>query len=93
MEQVRKLETLRQNFTRDKRRRSFKTRFHPLLDRSSSYGSLSSISAVGSVPADVVREIVDLLSPGDILNFSLTVRVSFTSFKHTNSNPRVVETS
>ena len=88
MEQVRKLETIRQNFTRDKRRRSFKSRFHPLLDRSSSYSSLSPMPAVGSVPADVVREIVDLLSPGDILNFSLTVCILYCCFKRTNSEPR-----
>ena len=75
MEQVRNLEVLRQNFTRNKRRRSSKTRFQrPLLTRSSSHGSLPPIHAVGYVPADIVREIVDLLSPSDILNFSLTVR-------------------
>lgn len=76
MYQVRNLETLRQHLTKHKhRRRSFKTRFnYPLSTRSSNYGSPITMPAVGSVPADIVREIVDLLSPADILNFSLTVR-------------------
>jgi hypothetical protein len=74
MEQVRNLEALRQSLTKDKRRRSLKTRFqHPFLTRSSSYGSLPPMSAGGSIPADIVRDLVDLLSPADILNFSLTV--------------------
>ena len=32
-------------------------------------------SLAGSLPQDIIREIADLLSPGDILSFSLTVRV------------------
>jgi hypothetical protein len=64
------------------RRRSF---FNiPLGVRSKSFGyddidgtlkSNTSIMLAGSVlPQDIIREVVDLLSPADILNFSLTVR-------------------
>jgi len=68
------------------RRRCLKTLFHiPLGARSKSCGyddvDGTSINAdtytslAGSVlPQDIIREIVDLLSPADILSFSLTVR-------------------
>lgn len=48
----------------------------PLSTRSQDYLSISRSKPVGSVPADIIREIVDLLSPSDILSFSLTVRFS-----------------
>ncbi|KIM38487.1 hypothetical protein M413DRAFT_447723 [Hebeloma cylindrosporum] len=55
------------------RRRSLKTLFQlPLSARTSNYGTLSTMASVGSIPADIVREIVDLMSPSDILSFSLT---------------------
>ena len=70
------------------RRRYLKTLFHrPLGTRSKSCGyddididgtSMkvnTSTSLVGSLPQDIIREIADLLSPADILSFSLTVRV------------------
>lgn len=63
------------------RRRSLKTLFQlPLSARASSYGTLSTTTSVGSIPVDIVREIVDLMSPSDILSFSLTVRRSLSSF-------------
>ena len=72
------------------RRRSLKTFFHiPLGDRFKSCGyddidididgtSMkvnTSTKLAGSLPQDIIREIADLLSPADILSFSLTVRV------------------
>ena len=72
------------------RRRSLKTFFHiPLGDRSKSCGyddidididgTLMKMNTytklAGSLPQDIIREIADLLSPADILSFSLTVRV------------------
>lgn len=66
----------RETLTKNSRRRSLKTLFQlPLSTRSSTYGSVSTTASVGSIPADIVREIVDLLAPSDILNFSLTVRI------------------
>jgi hypothetical protein len=75
---------------KSKSRRCLKTLFHiPLGDRSKSCGyddidididgilmkvNTSTILA-GSLPQDIIREIADLLSPADILSFSLTVRV------------------
>ncbi|KAF9456661.1 hypothetical protein BDZ94DRAFT_331836 [Collybia nuda] len=55
------------------RRRSLGALFRiPLSARSPDYHSISTSKPVGSVPADIIREIVDLLSPADILSFSLT---------------------
>jgi hypothetical protein len=48
----------------------------PLSTRSQDYLSISRSQPVGSVPADIILEIADLLSPSDILSFSLTVRSS-----------------
>ncbi|PPQ85300.1 hypothetical protein CVT24_006411, partial [Panaeolus cyanescens] len=63
----------RETLTKNSRRRSLKTLFQlPLSTRSSTYGSVATTASVGSIPADIVREIVDLLAPSDILNFSLT---------------------
>lgn len=63
------------------RRRSLKTLFQlPLSARTSNYGTLSTTASAGSIPVDIVREIVDLMSPSDILSFSLTVRRSLSSF-------------
>ena len=63
------------------RRKSLKTLFQlPLSARTSNYGTLSTTASVGSLPADIVREIVDLMSPSDILSFSLTVRYLLSSF-------------
>lgn len=60
------------------RRRSLGALFRiPLSTRSPDYHSISTSKPVGSIPADIIREIADLLSPADILNFSLTVRSSF----------------
>jgi hypothetical protein len=71
------------------RRRCLKTLFHiPLGARSKSCGYddidvdidgtskkvNTSTSLAGSLPQDIIREIADLLSPADILSFSLTVR-------------------
>ena len=65
----------RDGLTKNSRRRSLKTLFQvPIPGRSCEHGPVSATEAVGSIPADVVREIVDLLSPADILSFSLTVR-------------------
>jgi hypothetical protein len=70
--------------SKSNRRRSL---FHiPLGARSKSFGfddidgtpknANNSINLAGSVlPQDIIREIVDRLSPADILSFSLTVRV------------------
>ena len=75
MESALNAEAIRQGLTRDKRRRSLKTLFQlPLSARSSTHGSALATAAVGSLPADIVREVVDLLTPADILSFSLTVR-------------------
>ena len=73
------------------RRRYLKTFFHiPLGARSKSCGyddididtdgtsmkpNTSTMLAGSVLPQDIIREIVDLLSPADILSFSLTVRV------------------
>jgi hypothetical protein len=72
------------------RRRSLKILFHiPLGARSKSCGyddidididgtstkANTYAALAGSLPQDIIREIVDLLSPADILSFSLTVRV------------------
>ena len=73
------------------RRRCLKTLFHiPLGGRSKSCGyddidididgtlmkpNTSSTLAGSVLPQDIIREIVDLLSPADILSFSLTVCV------------------
>ncbi|KAF8148050.1 hypothetical protein B0H34DRAFT_738094 [Crassisporium funariophilum] len=56
------------------RRKSLRNLFQiPLSTRSSTFGSVATTKpAVGSIPADIVREIVDLLAPADILSFSLT---------------------
>ncbi|PPQ93590.1 hypothetical protein CVT25_005470 [Psilocybe cyanescens] len=63
---------IRDSLTKNGRRRSLKTLFQlPLSTRTSIYGSISATAAVGSIPADIVREIVDLLAPSDILSFSL----------------------
>lgn len=68
---------LRDNLTKSNRRRSLKTLFQlPLSTRTSTYGSLSTSAPAGSIPADIVREIVDYLPPSDILSFSLVVRIS-----------------
>lgn len=68
---------VRDTLTKGNRRRSLKTLFQlPLTTRSSVYGALSTSAPAGSIPADIVREIVDYLSPSDILNFSLAVRTS-----------------
>ena len=68
---------LRENLTKSNRRRSLKTLFQlPLSTRTSTYGSLSTTAPAGSIPADIVREIVDYLPPSDILSFSLAVRIS-----------------
>jgi len=45
----------------------------PLSTRSQDYLSISRSKPAGSVPTEIIREIADLLSPADILNFSLTV--------------------
>lgn len=45
------------------------------------------------LPQDIIREIVDLLSPADILNFSLTVRNVFLFFSpYFSSLPLVTHT-
>lgn len=77
------------------RRRCLKTLFHiPLGARSKSCGyddidididgtSMkvnTSTTLAGSLPQDIIREIADLLSPADILSFSLTVRDFFGNF-------------
>ena len=63
------------------RRKSLKTLFQlPLSARASNYGTLSTTASVGSIPADIVREIVDLMSASDILSFSLTVCCLLSSF-------------
>ena len=78
------------------RRRCLKTLFHlPLGARSKSCGyddidididgtsmkANTSTTLAGSVlPQDIIREVVDLLSPADILSFSLTVRVFLGDF-------------
>ena len=71
------------------RRRCLKTLFHiPLGARSKSCGyddmdgtlkkASNSTTLAGCVlPQDIIRDIVDLLSPSDILSFSLTVSVFF----------------
>jgi hypothetical protein len=60
------------------RRRSLGALFRiPLSARSPDYHSISTSKPVGSIPADIIREIVDLLAPADILSFSLTVHLSF----------------
>ncbi|KDR79531.1 hypothetical protein GALMADRAFT_63638 [Galerina marginata CBS 339.88] len=62
-----------ETLAKSNRRRSLKTLFQlPLSTRTSIYGSIPTTAAVGSIPADIVREIVDLLSASDILSFSLT---------------------
>jgi hypothetical protein len=68
-------ESRKPRLTDAKRRRSLSVLFRiPLATRSVNYHSVvASKLVVGSIPADVIREIVDLLSPADILNFSLTV--------------------
>jgi hypothetical protein len=71
-------ELLRESLAKNTRRRSLKTLFQlPLSTRTSTYGSLTTTTAVGSIPADIVRDIVDLLPPSDILSLSLAVRISF----------------
>ncbi|KAF8188960.1 hypothetical protein BJ912DRAFT_1022422 [Pholiota molesta] len=65
-------ELLRESLAKNTRRRSLKTLFQlPLSTRTSTYGSLTTTTAVGSIPADIVRDIVDLLPPSDILSLSL----------------------
>jgi len=67
-------ELTRDSITKSTRRRSLKTLFQlPLSSRSPDFISASTAEAVGSIPADIVREIVDLLTPADVLNMSLTV--------------------
>lgn len=68
--------------TKATRRRSFKTLLQiprSLSSRSSECRSLSKSRHVGSIPADIILEVVDLLSPLDVLNFSLTVSLFHTS--------------
>ncbi|KAF8964515.1 hypothetical protein BDZ97DRAFT_1660197 [Flammula alnicola] len=73
MERGPNYEAIRESLTKSNRRRSLRTLFQlPLSTRTSTYGSISTTAPVGSIPADIVREIVDFLSPSDILNFSLT---------------------
>ncbi|CAA7270550.1 unnamed protein product [Cyclocybe aegerita] len=73
MQRARSIEFIRESLTKRNRRRSFKNLFQlPLSARSSTYGPATTTAAVGSIPADIVREIVDLLSPADVLSFSLT---------------------
>jgi hypothetical protein len=77
------------------RRRCLKTLFHiPLGARSKSCGyddidididgtlmkANTSTLASSVLPQDIIREIVDLLSPADILSFSMTVRVFLGGF-------------
>ena len=45
----------------------------PLGTRSLHYHPVPSSKPGGSVPSDIILEIVELLSPADILSFSLTV--------------------
>ncbi|KAH9476327.1 hypothetical protein JR316_0011902 [Psilocybe cubensis] len=72
MDDASSYQTIRGSLTKNGRRRSLKTLFQlPLSSRTSIYGSISGTLPVGSIPADIVREIVDLLAPSDILNFSL----------------------
>jgi hypothetical protein len=53
----------------------------PLSTRSQDCLSISTSKPVGYVPADILREIADLLIPADILSFSLTVSliIAYTS--------------
>ncbi|KAF8886606.1 hypothetical protein CPB84DRAFT_1816707 [Gymnopilus junonius] len=44
----------------------------PLSTRTSIYASISTSPSKGSLPPDIFREIVEFLSPADILSFSLT---------------------
>ena len=46
------------------------------IDGTSTKANTSTTMASSGLPQDIIREIVDLLSPADILSFSLTVRVS-----------------
>ena len=82
------------------RRRCLKTLFHiPLGARSKSCGyddididgtsmkaNTSTLLAGSVLPQDIIREIVDLLSPADILSFSLTVRVFWGGFVFISSS-------
>lgn len=45
-------------------------------DGTSTKANISTTMAGSVLPQDIIREIVDLLSPADILSFSLTVRIS-----------------
>jgi len=98
MERSRNLESARETLTKNNRRRSLKNLFQlPLSTRSSVYGSSPAAEAVGSLPADIVREIVDLLSPADVLSLSLTVsssslfNFSATSATHVGDSHRIFE--
>ena len=60
------------------RRKSLKTFFTlPLSAQSSGYGAPEETTAVGALPEDIIREIVDRLPSNDILSFSLTVRAPY----------------
>ena len=59
---------------RSRRKSSLKTFFQlPVTAKSPVVLSPEGTTVVGSLPEDIVREIVDRLQPNDILNFSLTV--------------------
>ncbi|GLB40830.1 hypothetical protein LshimejAT787_0900450 [Lyophyllum shimeji] len=63
----------RPQLAKTNRRRSLSALFRiPLSTRTPEYPVISASQAVGSVPADIIREVVELLSPADILSFSLT---------------------
>ncbi|TFK37842.1 hypothetical protein BDQ12DRAFT_607081 [Crucibulum laeve] len=63
----------REALVKSTRRRSLKTFFHNSLStRSSVYQPLSTKRALGWIPEDIILEIVDLLSPLDVQNLSVT---------------------
>ncbi|KAJ2932421.1 hypothetical protein H1R20_g4665, partial [Candolleomyces eurysporus] len=57
---------------RSRRKSSLKTFFLPVTTKSPVVVSPEGTTVVGSLPEDIVREIVDRLQPNDILSFSLT---------------------
>ncbi|KAF8066514.1 hypothetical protein FPV67DRAFT_1416763 [Lyophyllum atratum] len=70
---MRQVNVERPQLAKTNRRRSLSALFRiPLSTRTPDCPAISAAKPIGSVPADIIREVVDLLAPADILSFSLT---------------------